>query len=294
MMDNNGDGIYNWVPISLLNTVDRDFFVQPIVRDELNTDAVSTVKIVDKNVTEPKLADDAVSTRTIVNNSITSEKIADGAITTTLIGEKSVTFDKLQDYVSTTLMEDGKYDGSTYTFNDYMVSINKKINWLRENSNNPHAHHLGGSDGDLPTPGARAELTFGDLTVVVERNASSGTFVIPNGESCSYDAGEGSIGFYFSSPRDILWWANQSFPISCSDSLDETPKQRMTNTSWGWMFRNVLHYSGSDDMGFSVVTADIYDKTNDKLYFVNAMIWSNDVSSSTSRQIAQGCCIEIY
>jgi hypothetical protein len=95
MADYNGDGVYNWVPLAPNNIIARDFFVRPITSNELETDAVTTIKILDANVTANKLATDSVTTTKIADTNITSGKLATDSVTTAKIVNGNVTVDKL-------------------------------------------------------------------------------------------------------------------------------------------------------------------------------------------------------
>ena len=77
--DFNGDGIYNWVSGYPVQADQRDFTVDPITVNELATNAVSTVKIVDGSVTLNKLASNSVNGAKIVANTINDSHIAAGA-----------------------------------------------------------------------------------------------------------------------------------------------------------------------------------------------------------------------
>jgi len=63
----------------------------------IKNDAVTTVKILDANVTENKLATDAVTTIKIKDANVTEGKIADGAVTANKIGADAVTTGKILD-----------------------------------------------------------------------------------------------------------------------------------------------------------------------------------------------------
>ena len=77
--DFNGDGTYNWVSGYPVQADQRDFTVDPITVNELATNAVSTVKIVDGSVTLNKLASNSVNGTKIVANTINDSHIAAGA-----------------------------------------------------------------------------------------------------------------------------------------------------------------------------------------------------------------------
>ena len=74
--DFNGDGTYNWVSGYPVQADQRDFTVDPITVNELATNAVSTVKIVDGGVTLNKLASNSVNGTKIVANTINDSHIA--------------------------------------------------------------------------------------------------------------------------------------------------------------------------------------------------------------------------
>lgn len=72
-------------------TTDTDDIVnRAITEEKLADDAVSTRTIQDKAVTEPKLDDDAVSTRTIQDEAVTTPKIADKAVTPGKLSDRIV------------------------------------------------------------------------------------------------------------------------------------------------------------------------------------------------------------
>ena len=74
--DFNGDGTYNWVSGYPVQADQRDFIIEPITVNELATNAVSTVKIVDGSVTLNKLASNSVNGTKIVANTINDSHIA--------------------------------------------------------------------------------------------------------------------------------------------------------------------------------------------------------------------------
>lgn len=73
--------------------------------------AVTTVKIKDLNVTEPKLATNAVTTPKIKNLNVTTDKLANSAVTTSKIADAAVTTPKIKDLAVTT----GKIDNFAVT-----------------------------------------------------------------------------------------------------------------------------------------------------------------------------------
>ena len=70
---------------------------------ELATNAVTTVKITDANITTAKIATDAVTTAKIVDNAITTAKLIANAVTTAKITDANVTTAKLATNVITTV-----------------------------------------------------------------------------------------------------------------------------------------------------------------------------------------------
>jgi len=70
---------------------------------ELATNAVTTVKITDANITTAKIATDAVTTAKIVDNAITTAKLIANAVTTAKITDANVTTAKLATNAVTTV-----------------------------------------------------------------------------------------------------------------------------------------------------------------------------------------------
>jgi len=70
---------------------------------ELATNAVTTVKVTDANITTAKIATDAVTTAKIVDNAITTAKLIANAVTTAKITDANVTTAKLATNVITTV-----------------------------------------------------------------------------------------------------------------------------------------------------------------------------------------------
>ena len=66
------------------------------------TDAVTTTKIKDANVTTAKIADGAVTTAKIADANVTADKLADDSVTTNKIVDANVTTDKIADSAVTT------------------------------------------------------------------------------------------------------------------------------------------------------------------------------------------------
>ena len=81
--------------------------------DDINDQAISTVKIRDGNVTTEKLADGAVSTDKLPDGAIKTPKIADGNVTTGKLAESSVVTSKIADQnVTTEKLADQSVDNS--------------------------------------------------------------------------------------------------------------------------------------------------------------------------------------
>jgi hypothetical protein len=157
MMDYNGDGIYNWVPVTLINTSGggsaRDFYTNPLLQGELSTNAVSTEKIVDASVTSDKLttasvstekivdasvtsdklASDAVISSKILNEAITTAKIADGAITTAKIADGAISTSKVGSVTTTTTTDNTSFAAQTLSFSSFLEKVWTKINALFAN-----------------------------------------------------------------------------------------------------------------------------------------------------------------
>ena len=81
--------------------------------DDINDQAITTVKIRDGNVTTEKLADGAVSTDKLPDGAIKTPKIADGNVTTEKLAESSVVTSKIADQnVTTEKLADQSVDNS--------------------------------------------------------------------------------------------------------------------------------------------------------------------------------------
>lgn len=77
--DIDGDGTYEWVSGYPVTNIERNFYEDPIQDGELATNAVTTVKIANKNVTGDKIDDNAIIARHITTGTITDTHIASGA-----------------------------------------------------------------------------------------------------------------------------------------------------------------------------------------------------------------------
>ena len=77
--DIDGDGTYEWVSGYPITNIERNFQEQPIENTELATNAVTTVKIANKNVTGDKIDDNAIIARHITAGTITDTHVASGA-----------------------------------------------------------------------------------------------------------------------------------------------------------------------------------------------------------------------
>ena len=141
--DFNGDGTYNWVSGYPVQTDQRDFIVEPITVNELATNAVSTVKIVDGSVTLNKLASNSVNGTKIVANTINDSHIAaDANIAQSkianLITDLNSKANQATTYNKTEVDDllDAKLDSDTAT-STYatQATVTSHIN----NKNNPHA-----------------------------------------------------------------------------------------------------------------------------------------------------------
>ena len=81
--------------------------------DDINDQAITTVKIRDGNVTTEKLADGAVSSDKLPDGAIKTPKIADGNVTTGKLAESSVVTSKIADQnVTTEKLADQSVDNS--------------------------------------------------------------------------------------------------------------------------------------------------------------------------------------
>ena len=60
-------------------------------------DSLTTAKLKDRQITEPKMADDAVSTRVLLGSSVTTAKIDNLAVTEAKLGADAVTTQKIKD-----------------------------------------------------------------------------------------------------------------------------------------------------------------------------------------------------
>ena len=81
--------------------------------DDINDQAITTVKIRDGNVTTEKLAEGAVSTSKLPDGGITTAKIADESVTTPKLAEASVVTSKIADQnVTTEKLADQSVDNS--------------------------------------------------------------------------------------------------------------------------------------------------------------------------------------
>ena len=149
-VDIDGDSTYEWVSGYPITNLERNFFSDPIKNGELDTNAVTTVKIANKNVTAEKIADNAIIARHITSGTITDSHVANGAdidqskiknLTATLNNKVTRTAIAYQLYgtaganTETTL---------TYTINDDASTIvqrdtNKQINIALTPTTNSHA-----------------------------------------------------------------------------------------------------------------------------------------------------------
>ena len=87
--------------VALSTTIATDAVTTTKIKDanvttaKIAAGAVTTAKIADKNVTADKLADDSVTTNKIVDANVTTDKIADSAVTTAKINASAVTEAKI-------------------------------------------------------------------------------------------------------------------------------------------------------------------------------------------------------
>ncbi len=77
--DIDGDGTYEWISGYPVTNIERNFYEDPIQAGELDTNAVTTVKIANNNVTAEKIADDAILGRHISTGAVTDDSVANGA-----------------------------------------------------------------------------------------------------------------------------------------------------------------------------------------------------------------------
>ena len=131
-----------------------------VTEPKLATDAVTTVKIKDGNVTTVKLADAAVTTDKIKDGNVTTPKLADNAVTTAKITDKNVTGPKLAD----ALLGDGLVrDGSSIKVDfsnlptDKFEALLKGLKMLIPLTGNKNFYVDSDSDGDTLIDGRGTE-----------------------------------------------------------------------------------------------------------------------------------------
>ena len=100
--------------VALSTTIATDAVTTTKIKDanvttaKIAAGAITTAKIADKNVTADKLADDSITTNKIVDANVTTDKIADSAVTTAKINTGAVTEAKIgTSAVTTTKIADG-------------------------------------------------------------------------------------------------------------------------------------------------------------------------------------------
>jgi len=77
-------------------------YVPLMKTDDINDQAITTVKIRDRNVTSDKLSDGAIKSSKIADGNVTAEKLAESSVVTSKIADKSITNVKLGDGSVTT------------------------------------------------------------------------------------------------------------------------------------------------------------------------------------------------
>ena len=97
VLQSDGDGTVSWLTFSGLTDGDKTDITVSSTGSvwTIDNDAITTVKILDANVTAAKLATDSVETAKILNDNVTTAKIADANITTAKIADKAVDQDKI-------------------------------------------------------------------------------------------------------------------------------------------------------------------------------------------------------
>ena len=110
---------------------------------KIQADAVTTAKILDANVTNPKLATNAVDTANIVDLAVTGGKIASGTVDTTQLTDLSVTTAK----IDTGAVSESKLatDAVTPTKIQAEAIIETKIDWNK--TTGVRALRIGGTGG---------------------------------------------------------------------------------------------------------------------------------------------------
>lgn len=111
--------------VALSTTIATDAVTTTKIKDanvttaKIADSAITTAKIADKNVTADKLADDSVTTAKIVDTNVTTDKIADSAVTTDKINAGAVTEAKLGTSAVTTdkIADDAVTDAKINTMN---------------------------------------------------------------------------------------------------------------------------------------------------------------------------------
>ena len=148
--DIDGDGTYEWISGYPVTNIERNFYENPIQAGELDTNAVTTVKIANNNVTAEKLSDNSVIARHITDGTITDEHVASGAaiqqskianLTTDLANKVSRTSTAYQLYGTAAANTETTL---TYTTSDTASTIvqrdaNKQINIALTPTTNSHA-----------------------------------------------------------------------------------------------------------------------------------------------------------
>lgn len=84
MADYDGDTTYHWIPLAPGDAAARDFTVSPILSSELSTNAVTTVKITDLNVTLGKLAQSVQDSLTAADHAVPANDDIEGGTYTKL------------------------------------------------------------------------------------------------------------------------------------------------------------------------------------------------------------------
>lgn len=96
-----------------------------VTANKLATDSVTTAKILAANVTTAKIANNAITTALILDSNVTTSKIADANVTTVKIADNNVTLAKLATQATNTILANAT--GSTAVPTAVAISANKLI-----------------------------------------------------------------------------------------------------------------------------------------------------------------------
>jgi hypothetical protein len=94
-----------------------------VTSGKILADAVTTIKILDANVTAAKLAPDSVITAKILDANVTAAKLASDSVTTIKILDANVTTAKIADNAVTKAKLDASFDGSALAFSGETLNV---------------------------------------------------------------------------------------------------------------------------------------------------------------------------